>query len=471
MQTDLVLSTPLNEIQTCFNKLKLASDKFIDVEVRISNLKKLKKVILQNESEIISAVQKDLNKPHHECWPSEIGTVLEELDLTISELPQWSQPQLKDHTLLLLPAEVIQKYDPLGVVLIIAPWNYPFQLIMNPLIGAIAAGNRAIIKPSELTAHTSLIVQKIIQETFQSDQVATVLGGVSETTELLKLSFDMIFFTGSTSVGKIIMQAAAKNLTPVVLELGGKSPVIISENANLDLAARRITWGKTFNAGQTCVAPDYVLIHEKVYDIFLEKLKHQFKTQWPYNEVTKKTFTKIVNKIHFQRLENLLTNTKIIYQSPRDTEDLFFSPTIVEVNANEINQTPCMQEEIFGPILPVIKYSNYNEAHKIIKSFPKPLTAYLFSCNSNEQEIFNSEIQTGGICINDVVIQFSNPHVGFGGVGASGMGAYHGKESFVCFSHLKTITKKSKFLDLSARYAPYTPFKSRLIRILMGRWR
>lgn len=470
MPNNLNISISAHEIQASYNRLKLASENFLDLNSRISDLKKLKKAILKFESEVILAIQKDLNKPHHECWPSEIGNVLEELELTISELPYWNQHQAKDHPLLLLPAEVIQQYDPLGVVLIIAPWNYPFQLVMNPLIGALAAGNRVIIKPSELTTHTSLIIQKIIHETFPPDQIATVLGGVEETTELLKLPFDMIFFTGSTAVGKIVMQAAAKNLTPVVLELGGKSPVVVSKNANLDLAARRITWGKTFNAGQTCVAPDYALIHEDIYDRFIEKLKNQFKSQWPENNNTRTTFTKIVNKNHFERLEKLLINSNVVYQSDRDIKNLFFSPTIVEVSINKINDTLCMQEEIFGPILPVIKYSNYNEALKTIKSFPKPLTAYLFSTSSHEQEIFNSQIQTGGICINDVVIQFSNPHVGFGGVGDSGMGSYHGKDSFTCFSHLKTITKKSKYLDLSARYAPYTPFKSRLIRFLMGRW-
>jgi len=471
MRTELNSLTSINEISNKYNSLKLAVDNFIDVKTRISHLKKLKKNILDLESEIVIAVQHDLNKPHHECWPSEIGTVLEELELTISELPYWNQSNSKDHPLLLLPAEVTQQYDPLGLVLIIAPWNYPFQLVLNPLIGAIAAGNRVIIKPSELTPHTSKVIEKLIQKTFANDHVSTVLGGAQETTELLKLSFDMIFFTGSTGVGKIIMQAAAKNLTPVVLELGGKSPVIVSNHCHLDLAARRIAWGKTFNAGQTCVAPDYALVHTDVCDQFLEKIKNQFNTQWPQNEETKKSFTKIINKSHFQRLEKLLLNSKIVYQSERDIENLFFSPTVVSIDIKDIKDTACMQEEIFGPILPVIRYSNFQEAIQVIKSFPKPLTSYLFSTKTKEQEKFKSDIKTGGICINDVVIQFSNPHVGFGGVGASGMGAYHGKESFTCFSHLKTITKKSKFLDLSARYAPYTPFKSRLIRLLMGRWR
>jgi aldehyde dehydrogenase (NAD+) len=371
------------------------------------------------------------------------------------------RPRTVKTPLTLWPSNSKIHFDPLGVVLIIGPWNYPFQLLLAPLIGAIAAGNCAVLKPSELTPNTSQLLAKIIGSAFQPEFIAVVEGGVEETTGLLEQEFDHIFFTGSTTVGRIVMQSSAKNLVPVTLELGGKSPCIVTADADLALAARRIVWGKFYNAGQTCVAPDYILIEKSVLLPMLEKIREQILVQFGSNQSLSTSFARIVNARNHARLLSLLDKDKVFYGGESDASLLYIQPTVLkDVEWGD----PIMQEEIFGPIMPVFSFENIDDIFEKINSLPRPLSAYLFSSSTQTKKKFISDLSFGGGCVNDVVVHVSNPYLPFGGVGASGMGHYHGEYSFKTFSHAKSVMERYSFLDFSARYAPYNEGKLNFLR-------
>lgn len=420
-----------------------------ELSYRIEALKRLQSLIRTNEQELMNALKKDLNKSEFDTYLTEIGIVLEEIKFTLKHLPAWAKPRRVRSSLATLGSKSYIYPEPYGVSLVISPWNYPFQLAIAPLAGAIAAGNCVILKPSELTPNTSAVLAKLISENFPKEFIAVVEGGVEVSTALLNEKFDYIFFTGSVQVGKIVMQAAAKNLTPVTLELGGKSPCIVHEDANLKLAAKRIAWGKFTNAGQTCVAPDYLYVHSHVKKEFLHELKDAICELYGENIFDSGLFTKIVSKRHFKRLVSFLNNGERYLGGKYDETKLTVEPTILD----EIHwDDEVMQEEIFGPILPVMGYESLQKIISEIQSRPKPLALYIFSNSDKIQEKILDEISFGGGCINDTVYHLSSPYLPFGGVGESGIGAYHGKGSFDVFTHEKSILKQTTRFDLPFRY-------------------
>lgn len=420
-------------------------------EFRTQQLDKIENLILKNEHEICEALKKDLGKSYSEAFASEIAVTIEELRFIKKSLATWMKPEKVKTPLHLKPGKSFIYREPLGVVLILAPWNYPFQLAMAPLIGAIAAGNCAVIKPSEMASATSAIIAKLIGESFPADYIRVVEGGVPETTALLELAFDHIFFTGSGNVGKIVLAAAAKHLTPVTLELGGKSPVIVTQNANMDLAAKRIVWGKFLNSGQTCVAPDYLYVAASVQDELIEHMKKYIKAFFGDNIQKSPDYGRIISHKNFDRLEKMILPQQVVFGGRSDREDLYISPTVMKDVSWE---NAVMKEEIFGPLLPILTYQNIEEAYQAILENGKPLAAYLFSEDTSEHESFLNKIAFGGGCINDVILHLANPYLPFGGVGPSGMGNYHGEKSFQTFSHAKSVLKMTKFLDFSFRYPP-----------------
>ncbi len=433
---------------------------------RMRALESLNRLTRENQNEICAALHADLRKPSQESLLSEVAVTLEEIAVAKKNLQRWLKPKRMGTPLPLWPAKSRIYYEPLGLVLIIGPWNYPFQLLMAPLVGALAAGNRAVLKPSELTPNTSGLIARLIAKYFSPDEVRVVEGGIPETAELLNSKFDHIFFTGSTPVGRIVMRAASQNLTPVTLELGGKSPLIVSEDADLDLAARRIVWGKFYNAGQTCVAPDYLYVQESVEEALLERVKRETEAQFGVDPQRSLSLARIVNERHLQRLAKMIPADKIFCGGRVDASDLYVAPTVLRgVSWDD----PVMQEEIFGPILPVLTYRDLDEVLGVIRSKPKPLAAYLFSNSKRVQQKFVNQISFGGGCINDVLVHLGSPHLPFGGVGESGMGRYHGRASFETFSHAKSVMYRYGFLDLAVRYAPYSDkslqFMKRLFRI------
>lgn len=423
-----------------------------DISYRLMQLKKLKDVIVKNENEILYALERDLSKSTFEAFTTEIGIVIKEINYVMRNLIRWTRPRLVKSSMINMISTGKIYSDPYGVTLIIAPWNYPFQLAIAPLIGAIAAGNCAIIKPSEDAPNTSKILEVIIKETFHPSYISVILGGIETSQAILKEKFDYIFFTGSTKIGKVVMEAAAKNLTPVTLELGGKSPCIVDETANIDLAARRIVWGKFINAGQTCVAPDYLLVHSKVKSALLYKINEYIKKYYGTNPITSVDYTKIINKKHYKRLLNLMED-ETIRIGGKFSEDLNkIEPTVLDqITWN----SPIMKEEIFGPILPILEYENLREVITKIKRQPKPLALYLFTQNKQNIRMIIHNLSFGGGCINDTIMHLASNRMPFGGVGESGMGSYHGKTSFDTFSHKKSILFKSNMLDIPLRYPPY----------------
>lgn len=431
-------------------------------DFRITQLKKLKKAIDTYENEIIEALRKDLNKPEFEAYATEIGIIYDEINFSINNLSDWMQKQEVNTPLLHFPSESFIVNEPLGVVLIIAPWNYPFQLTIGPLIGAIAAGNCAILKPSEFTPNTSALLSKIIAENFNQNYIALVEGeGHTIIPNLMEnFVFDHVFFTGSTAVGKNIAQLAAKNLVPTTLELGGKSPAIIHEDANLKVAAKRIIWGKFINAGQTCVAPDYLLIHKNIKAEFVQLLKSEIAEL----SLESKNFTKIINQKRFDVLKTYLTEGNIIIGGEMDEKVLYISPTLIE---NLDKNAKVMQDEIFGPILPIFTYENLTEVFEFIQTHKNPLALYLFTNNEKTEEEILTKIPFGGGCINNTLIHLGNPELPFGGRGNSGMGSYHGKFGFNVFSHQKAIIKTGTWLDPSIKYPPYSELKTKLIKMVM----
>jgi aldehyde dehydrogenase (NAD+) len=419
------------------------------VSFRLQMLNQLRNLIKSNEKPLMDALKQDLNKSEFDSFISEIGIVLEEIRFTIKNLRKWAKPRRVKTSLTGLGSKSYIYPEPYGVALIIAPWNYPFQLAIAPLIGAIAAGNCAVIKPSELTPMTSRILKDIINENFPDDYISVVEGGVETSTALLKEQFDYIFFTGSVPVGRIIMEAASKHLTPVTLELGGKSPCIVHEDANLKLAAKRIAWGKYINAGQTCVAPDYLLVHKRVKEEFLRLFRESVVELYGPDPVQQGDFTRIVSERHFTRLTSFLKNGKIYFGGRYDQSNLVLEPTVLlDVSWED----EVMQDEIFGPILPVLEYEDISSIVGKINSRPKPLALYTFSDSQDVQNDILEHVSFGGGCINDTVFHLSSPYLPFGGVGESGIGAYHGKGSFDIFSHEKSILKQTNLFDLPFRY-------------------
>ena len=423
-----------------------------DIKYRKESLKKLLHVITQNEEAIITALYNDFKKPAFEAVLTETNYVIGDLKETIKNINSWAKPKKVWSSLLNFPSSDYIYSEPYGNVLILSPWNYPFQLALCPLVAAVAAGNKVTLKPSELTPHTSAIIAKIISETFPVKDVVVVTGDATIAADLLKKRWDYIFFTGSVGVGKIVAKAAAENLTPVTLELGGKSPCIVDETANLELSARRIVWGKIINAGQTCVAPDYILVHHKMKDTFVKFLIQEIEKALGPNPEESADYARIINLKNWQRQLSLLENQKILYGGQSTQDSLYLAPTLLDEPKMD---SLVMKEEIFGPILPILSYESKDEIDKIISSFDKPLALYLFSQNNYFIDEVLQKYSFGGGCINDTVIHLVNNKLPFGGVGNSGMGAYHGKLSFDIFSHKKSIVKRGTWLDLPLRYAPY----------------
>ena len=423
-----------------------------DISFRKKALKDLLENIISYENDILDALYKDFKKPNFEGVLTETNYVISDLKETISNIESWARPKKVQASILNFPSSDYIYSDPYGNVLIIAPWNYPFQLALCPLIAAVAAGNHVTLKPSELTPNTSFIIAKIIRETFNEKHVVAILGDVGMAQQLLKQKWNYIFFTGSVNVGKIIAKIAAENLTPVTLELGGKSPVIVDETANLKVAARRIIWGKTLNAGQTCVAPDYVLVHSKVKVEFVQNLKNEITNALGENPELSNDYARIINAKNWERQLSLLENQKIIVGGESNRQGFYLAPTLLD---EPDLKSLVMQEEIFGPILPIISYNTKSEIDKIISSFDKPLSFYIFSEKKSFIDEMLDKYSFGGGCVNDVIVHLINNRLPFGGVGNSGIGAYHGKLSFDIFSHKKSMVKRANWLDLPMRYAPY----------------
>ncbi|BBC26525.1 aldehyde dehydrogenase [Pseudanabaena sp. ABRG5-3] len=430
-----------------------ATGKTKSYDFRIAQLQKLLGLIQENEQLILDAVYVDLRKPAIESYGSEILITLAEIKYALKHLKTWMKPQKVGTPINLFPSSSYIYAEPLGIVLIIAPWNYPFNLTIAPLIGAIAAGNCSILKPSEHTPHTSSAITKLINNNFDPNFIIAIEGGIETNQALLAERFDHIFFTGGTAIGKIVMEAAAKHLTPVTLELGGKSPCIVDVECDLDITAKRIVWGKFYNAGQTCVAPDYLLVQKSIKPLLIEKLIAYINIFFGDNPQQSPDLARIVNDRQFDRLVGLLDEGKILIGGDSDKSDLFVSPTIID----EVSpHSKIMAEEIFGPILPILEYEQISEAIALINTRPKPLALYLFSNNKQKQEQILQEVSFGGGCFNDTIMHLGNPELPFGGVGNSGIGSYHGKATFDTFSHRKSVLKNSFRFDLKFRYPPYT---------------
>ncbi len=426
------------------------------IKFRREQLLKLKSIIQHSELEISSALALDLGKPAFEAYTTEIGMVLEELKFIYKKLPSWGKTCKTQTPLALFPAKSYIYHEPFGVCLIISPWNYPFQLALSPLLGAIAAGNCSIIKPSEYSPNTSKVIADLIHKNFPLEYIAVVEGDNQIGQELLRQSWDFIFFTGGPNIAKLVMSSASEHLTPVILELGGKSPCLVDEKTDITLTARRIIWGKFLNAGQTCVAPDYVLCHEKVKESLISEMIQSLKNFYGENPQLSPDYGRIIGFKHFDRLEQFLNEKncsgKIISLGKNSRENRYFAPTIIdEPSWNDL----VMKEEIFGPILPILSFTDWTTTFSMLKKMPRPLAAYLFSTNKKLQKKIIEELSCGGICLNDTVLHLANPSLPFGGIGMSGLGQYHGKASFEAFSHKKSVLKKFFFLDIPLRYPPY----------------
>lgn len=455
------VSQMLKEHHTFFNSYQT-----LHIDFRITQLKKLKAGIKKYESRIHKALKQDLGKHELESYTTETGLVLSSLSHTIKHLKSWAKPKRVSTPLALFPSRSVLLYEPYGTVLIIGPYNYPFQLLIEPLIGAIAAGNCAVLKPSENAPHVAAIITQMLADTFDQSYIRSVLGGIQTNIALSHAPFDYIFFTGSVSVGKRIMEAAATNLVPITLELGGKSPVIIDSSARIKVAAKRIIWGKTLNAGQTCVSPDYVLVHESVKDELINAMKFYIKAFYSEDPQKSPDFGRIVNSNHFNRLQSILDKDKanIVYGGKTCSKDRFIEPTLIEVSSWD---SACMSEELFGPILPIMTYTHLDEAISMVKNQPKPLALYLFTENHTVKEKVLKEISFGGGFINDTITHLANPNLPFGGVAHSGMGSYHGHYSFTTFSHPKSIMSKTTKWDIPLIFPPFTPNKLKAIRKLL----
>ena len=419
------------------------------IQYRINSLKKLKKNISLNENEIINALKSDLGKSETETFFSEIALIYIEINLALKNIKRWSKKRKVSSSLINFLSSDYIIPEPYGVTLNISPWNYPFQLSISPLIGAVAAGNTVVLKPSEFSSKTSEIIKKIIENTFEKGHVDVILGGPEIGSKLLDFNWDYIFFTGSTNIGKIVAQKAAINLTPTTLELGGKNPCIVDETANLKVASKRIVFGKFLNCGQTCIAPDFILVHESVKKDFTEKIIDRIKKIYNEDVENSENYSRIINKKHFLRLIKLLEKDKIIYGGKNNPNSNFIEPTLID--GSNFNSS-LMKEEIFGPILPVVSYSNKDELKKILDNYKDPLAFYIFSNNKKFSNELIKRYSFGGAAVNDTISQIVNHRLPFGGIRNSGLGSYHGKQSFKTFSFYKPYIVKSNIFDLNAKY-------------------
>lgn len=436
----------------------------LPVSARLNALKKIRASIKKHEADIHRALQEDLGKSDFESYMCETGLTLSEISYMIHHLSAYAKEKQVHTPLAQFPSKSFQKPSPYGVVLVMSPWNYPFLLSMEPLIDALAAGNTVILKPSAYSPHTSRMVQHIVQECFDSSYAAVITGGHEENTALLNQHFDKIFFTGSQRVGKVVLKKAAEYLTPVTLELGGKSPCIVDRSADLKLAARRIVFGKYLNCGQTCVAPDYIYCHKDVKDALLLQIEKQIKKQFSDHPLNNKHYGKIINQKHFERILNLTDLSKVIFGGEYDRASLQIAPTVME---NVTFEDPVMQEKIFGPVLPVLTFDSLEQAIRKINSLPHPLALYIFTSDKKAAASVLSHTRFGGGCINDVIIHLATSEMGFGGFGESGMGSYHGKAGFDAFTHYKSIVDKKTWLDLPMRYQPYQNLYKKMLRMFL----
>ena len=449
--------TSLNTIENLINEHRkfFATHQTKALNFRIENLKRFKNAIKKYENKIGDALWTDLHKSKEEAYLTETSIVLQEIDNHIKHLRKWAKPKFVATPIQLLPSTSKIIYEPLGVSLIIAPWNYPFQLLMNSLVGSISSGCCAMLKPSPYTPTIAKVMEELIHETFDEKYISIVQGGRDVNRILLEQRFDIIFFTGSPDLGKIVMKAAANNLTQVVLELGGKSPCIVDSTANIDVAAKRIAWGKTINAGQTCIAPDYLFVHTSIKNELLAKIAFYIEQMFGENAQKSPYFPRIVNQNAIQRLQKLMVHGNILYGGKVDVEDKYISPTIID---NVTPDFPIMQEEIFGPLLPVMTFDNIEMVIDYVNAHEKPLAFYYFGKNKQAKEVL-AKTSSGGGCVNDTLMHITNHHLPFGGVGNSGVGRYHGHESFLAFSNARAIVTTPTWFDLPVKYVPFRYFE------------
>lgn len=432
-----------------------------NVEFRLEALHRLRAAIIANETAIAEALWLDLHKSYEEAYLTEISIVLGEIDNFIKHLKGWASPSKKPTPLKLMPSKSAIITEPLGVSLIIAPWNYPVQLLLNPLVGAIGAGCTAVLKPSPYVPHVADVLDRIIKETFEEHHVAIVHGNRDVNTELLKHRYDIIFFTGSPQLGRVVMRAAAENLTPVVLELGGKSPVVVDRTADIRLAAKRVAWGKSLNAGQTCIAPDYLLIHPSVKERFVEEYRRALHELHGDDAQQSRHYVRMVNDSAFQRVAGYISDGRVVVGGRVDAKDRYIEPTLLDDVSVD---SAVMQNEIFGPVLPMVDVENIDEAIAFINSREKPLALYVFAEKSVARRVIDLT-SSGGGCINDTIMHIANENMPFGGVGNSGMGRYHGRDSLYAFSHRRSVVATPTWIDMPFRYMPYRWFK-RIKRLL-----
>lgn len=431
---------------------------------RIEALKKIQSYILAHEAEIGEAIRKDLGKSDFESYMCETGLVLSEITYMLKHIRSFAKEKTVLTPLAQFHSRSFKKPSPYGVTLIMSPWNYPFLLTIDPLVDALAAGNTVVLKPSAYSPYTSAVIKSMIEECFDARYVAVITGGRAENTYLLNEHFDYIFFTGSQAVGKEVMRHAAAHLTPVTLELGGKSPCIVEESANIKLAAKRIVFGKYLNCGQTCVAPDYIYCDRKIKDQLVHEIKHQIKRQFKSAPLTNKTYGKIINEKHFDRITKLIDPSKVVYGGKYDRTTLKIEPTVMD---HVTFDDAVMQEEIFGPVLPILTYDSLDQAIHKVNSMAHPLALYLFTSDKTAARKVTTRCGFGGGCINDTIIHLATSEMGFGGFGESGMGSYHGKDGFQTFSHYKSIVDKKTWLDLPMRYQPYRKINEKLIHLFL----
>ncbi|MDO6692291.1 aldehyde dehydrogenase family protein [Aliiglaciecola sp. 3_MG-2023] len=431
---------------------------------RVEQLKQLELLIHEKQGVLLEALAADLGKCKTEAWISELGFVLSDIKHTLKHLKKWMKPRKTSTPMGAQPGKSYVLPEPLGTVLIIGAWNYPFQLLLAPLVAAIAAGNCAVLKPSELAENMSKLLSEVIPEYLDNNAFAVVEGAVDETTELLAQRFDHIFYTGGEAVGKIVMAAAAKHLTPVTLELGGKSPCIVDSTASIDVTAARIVWSKWMNAGQTCVAPDYVLVDKSIADQLLVAIENKITAFYGESTEASKDYGKVINQRHFQRLANYLEDQKVVFGGRQNIQTGYFEPTLV---LNPPLDSDLMQQEIFGPILPIITLDSMHQAIPFINERSKPLALYLYSNNDEYKKKVLLQTSAGNVCINDGFMFMTNPNLPFGGVGNSGMGSYHGRAGFDGLSHLKTVMERSFKFDVSLRYPPFNKLKLSLLKRIL----
>ena len=437
--------------------------RMLRVKDRKQSLKKLYQNIKLNIGKITEALQKDLNKSEVESYMTEIGLVLNEISYMIKHCQKFSKIKKVVTPLSQFHAKSFQMPCPYGCVLVISPWNYPFMLAIEPIVDAVAAGNSVLLKPSEISPYTSKVVAEIINETFERGHVEVVEGGKEECSFLLEQDFDYIFYTGSTRVGKIVMQKAAENFTPVTLELGGKCPCIVDETANMSLAARRIVFGKFLNCGQTCVAPDYVYCHSKIKDKLIKEIEKEIVRQYGISSIENKDYPRLINLKQFNTMKSFIKEDNLIFGGKFDEERLKIEPTLISSTFDDES----MQDEIFGPILPIVTFDSLDEAVENINNYPKPLALYIFSTSKSNQDKVLNYCDFGGGCINDTIIHIAGSRLGFGGLKQSGMGSYHGKAGFDTFTHYKSMVDKKNWLDLPMRYQPYSKLKYKIIKLFL----